>query len=44
MKDKYIIAVISGDGVGTEVASEAFKVGKKACELQNIVLDCEWCG
>ena len=41
MKDKYNFAVLSGDGVGTEVASGAFKVSKKACELQNIALDSE---
>jgi len=41
-KIEFKIAVIPGDGVGTEVASEAIKVGKKACELYDTALDCEW--
>jgi tartrate dehydrogenase len=42
MKEKYKIAVIPGDGVGKEVCLEAIKVGKRACELENKVLDCQW--
>jgi tartrate dehydrogenase/decarboxylase/D-malate dehydrogenase len=41
-KTEFKIAVIPGDGVGTEVTSEAIKVGKKACELHNTKLYCEW--
>jgi tartrate dehydrogenase/decarboxylase/D-malate dehydrogenase len=41
-RTEFKIAVIPGDGVGTEVASEAVKVGSKACELDNTDLCCEW--
>ena len=36
------IAVIPGDGVGTEVASEAVKVGTAAAKIESTSLNFEW--
>jgi tartrate dehydrogenase/decarboxylase/D-malate dehydrogenase len=41
-KSEYSIAVIPGDGVGTEVCNEAVKVGKAAAAQSDARLNLEW--
>jgi len=41
-KKKINIAVIPGDGVGTEVCNEAVKVGHRATEMYDTEMKCDW--